>query len=37
MELPLVDVNTDTVSQTWPLLLSTVKNAHFIALDLVSS
>ena len=37
MELPLVDVNTDTVSETWPLLLEAVKDAHFIALDLVCS
>ena len=35
MELPLVDVNSDTVSQTWPLLLLAVKQAHFISLDLV--
>ena len=34
-ELPLVDVNSDTVSQTWPLLLLAVKQAHFISLDLV--
>ena len=35
MELPLVDVSSDTVSQTWPLLLLAVKQAHFISLDLV--
>ena len=32
-----MDVNRDTVPQTWPLLLEAVKHAHFIALDLVSS
>ena len=35
MELPLVDVNKDTAGQTWPLLQLAVKQAHFIALDLV--
>ena len=34
--LPLVDVNSDTVSLTWPLLLRAIDQADFIALDLVS-
>ena len=33
--LPLVDVNTDSAPETWPLLLEAVRGAHFIALDLV--
>ena len=37
MSLPLVDVNSDTAVQTWPLLLEAVQKAHFIALDLVGS
>ena len=35
MALKLVDVNSDSVSETWPLLLDSVEKAHFIALDLV--
>ena len=34
--LALVDVNLSNVSTTWPLLLAAVKNADFVALDLVS-
>ena len=34
-ELQLVDINTETLSSTWPLLLRAVDHAHFIALDLV--
>ena len=37
MSLPLVDVNSDTAVQTWPLLLEAVQKADFIALDLVGS
>ena len=36
LELQLVDVNSDSVSETWPLLLDSVEKAHFIALDLVT-
>ena len=36
MELPLVDVNVETVKHTWPLLMDAVKRADFVALDLVS-
>ena len=36
MALKLVDVNSDSVSETWPLLLDSVEKAHFIALDLVT-
>ena len=35
-ELVLVDVNRETASRAWPLLLEAVRGAHFIALDLVS-
>ncbi len=34
--LALVDVNLSNASTTWPLLLASVKNADFVALDLVS-
>lgn len=34
-ELPLVDVNVETVEHTWPLLLRAVEQADFVALDLV--
>lgn len=37
MELELVDVNSDSASETWPLLLDSVEKAHFIALDLVTN
>lgn len=37
LELRLVDVNSDSVSETWPLLLDSVEKAHFIALDLVTN
>ena len=35
VELPLVDVNVETVEHTWPLLTRAVKQADFVALDLV--
>ena len=34
-QLSLVDVHTDTVADTWPLLLRAIQAASFIALDLV--
>lgn len=34
-QLALVDVHTDTVADTWPLVLEAVQRASFIALDLV--
>ena len=37
MQLPLVDVHAETVSLSWPLLLEAVRDADFIALDLVNS
>lgn len=33
-QLALVDVHTDTVADTWPLVLEAVQRASFIALDL---
>lgn len=35
-ELPVVDVNVDSASFSWPLLLRAVQEADFIALDLVN-
>ncbi len=32
----LVDINQSTVEETWPLLLTAVEQASFIAIDLVS-
>ena len=35
--LALVDVDSESAPETWPLLLEAVRNAHFTALDLVST
>ena len=36
IDVPLIDVNQLTAAETWPLLLSAVSSADFIAVDLVS-
>lgn len=35
--LALVDVDSESPKETWSLLLDAIRNAHFTALDLVST
>ena len=34
--LPIVDVNSTTVKEAWPLLLQSIEGADFVALDMVT-
>ena len=35
-DLPIVDVNSATVKEVWPLLLQSIEAADFVALDMVT-